>query len=94
MIGCGIIAIQRNRIRHRFRTYRINIICIGIIWYFGGDYIGQVLGNTDAWQDVYSNGYVLNIAIEKDGNRYVGKYILVYSKGDSVRKVEGSDILI
>ena len=57
-------------------------------------YIGQVLDNTDAWQDVYSNGYVLDVAIENDGNRYVGKYILVYSKGDSIRKVEGSDILI
>lgn len=57
-------------------------------------YIGQVLNDTDAWKNVYTDGYVLDIVIEQENNRYIAKYILVYSKGDAVRKVEGSDILI
>ena len=57
-------------------------------------YIGQVLNDTDAWKSVYTDGYVLDIVVEQDGNRYIAKYILVYSKGDAIRKVEGSDILI
>lgn len=58
-------------------------------------YIGQVTEDSEAWQDVYNNGYVLKLKIEADdNNRYVAKYVLVYSKGDAVRKVEGSDVLI
>lgn len=57
-------------------------------------YIGQVLADTEAWKNVYQNGYVLQISIANENNRYIGKYLLVYSKGDAVRKVEGSDILI
>ena len=57
-------------------------------------YIGQVTGNSEAWMDVYNDGYTLEINIENVDNRFVAKYILVYSKGDAVRKVEGTDILI
>ena len=57
-------------------------------------YIGQVLGDPEAWKNVWSDGYVLDIVIENVNNKYVAKYILVYSKGDAIRKVEGSDILI
>lgn len=57
-------------------------------------YISQVTGNSDAWMDVYNDGYTLEIKIENVNNRFVAKYILVYSKGDAVRKVEGTDILI
>lgn len=57
-------------------------------------YIGQVLANTEAWKDVWSNGYSLDFVIEQVNGKYVAKYILVYSKGDAIRKVEGSDILI
>lgn len=57
-------------------------------------YISQVTGNSDAWMDVYNDGYTLEINIENVNNRFVAKYILVYSKGDAVRKVEGTDILI
>lgn len=58
-------------------------------------YIGQVTGNSEAWKDVYNDGYVLDLKIEADdNNRYVAKYVLVYSKGDAVRKIEGADILV
>lgn len=59
-------------------------------------YIGQVTGNTEAWQDVFNNGYTLDVKVEEDTvtHKYVAKYVLVYSKGDAIRKVEGSDILI
>ena len=57
-------------------------------------YIGQVTGDTEAWKTVYDNGYWLDVVIEDIDNKKVAKYVLVYSKGDAVRKVEGSDILI
>lgn len=57
-------------------------------------YIGQILGDTEAWKNVFNNGYVLDITIENVNDQYICKYLLVYSKGDAIRKVEGSDILI
>jgi hypothetical protein len=57
-------------------------------------YIGQVLNDTEAWKNVFNDGYVLDIVIEPVNDQYIAKYILVYSKGDAIRKVEGSDILI
>lgn len=58
-------------------------------------YITSVTGNEKAWESVYTDGFTLNIAIEQgDDGKYIAKYILVYSKGDAIRKVEGSDILI
>ena len=61
-------------------------------------YIGQVTADPDAYIAVQSIGYWLNVTIVSEVvgsvTQYILKYVLVYSKGDSVRKVEGSDILI
>lgn len=61
-------------------------------------YITQVSGNVDAWRDVQSVGYWLDVVITSevvnDATKYIAKYTLIYSKGDSIRKVEGFDILI
>lgn len=58
-------------------------------------YITNVTGNDKAWESVYTDGFYLSIEIVKnDDGKYVAKYLLVYSKGDAIRKVEGSDILI
>jgi hypothetical protein len=61
-------------------------------------YITQVSGNVDAWRDVQSVGYWLDVVITSEVvgsvTKYIATYTLIYSKGDSVRKVEGFDILI
>lgn len=52
----------------------------------------QVLALTNdrnAISRVETQGYWLGIYIEKDGEEYKCKYRLVYSKGDSIRKVDG-----
>jgi len=55
-------------------------------------------GNTTAYKSVQQNGYWYNVEIIKENinNIYknILKYILVYTKGDSVRKIEGSHILV
>lgn len=61
-------------------------------------YITQVSGSEDAWRDVQSIGYWLYVVITtevvNEVTKYIANYLLIYSKGDSIRKVEGSDILI
>jgi hypothetical protein len=61
-------------------------------------YITTLTGDVDAWRDVESLGYWLDVQItqyvENDVTKYKVNYLLVYSKGDSIRKVEGTDILI
>lgn len=61
-------------------------------------YITQVSEDPDAWRDVGSIGYWLDVVITSEvvdnATQYIAKYTLIYSKGDSIRKVEGSDILI
>lgn len=61
-------------------------------------YITQVSGSEDAWRDIQSSGYWLNVVITtevvNEVTKYIANYLLIYSKGDSIRKVEGSDILI
>lgn len=55
-------------------------------------------GNVNAYKNVEQNGYWYNVEIIKEsvGNTYknVLKYILIYAKGDSIRKIEGSHILV
>lgn len=51
-------------------------------------------GDNSAWNSVQSSGYWLNVVIKLDGQVYKAVYTLIYSKGDSIRKVEGYDILI
>lgn len=64
------------------------------------EYIGQITGDRDAWRQVQSLGYWLNIDFESYLNQQTGLtewkavYRLVYSKGDVIRLVEGSDVMI
>lgn len=61
-------------------------------------YITQLTGNEQAWYQVQNNGYyyTVNITTEIQGDKTIYKavYTLVYSKNDTIRKVEGSNILI
>lgn len=61
-------------------------------------YITSLTNDVDAWRDVESMGYWLDVQITQDVvnsvTRYKVNYLLIYSKGDSIRKVEGTDILI
>lgn len=61
-------------------------------------YITQLTNDENAWIDVQNNGYWYTIDIQKETingkTKYIGVYTLIYSKNDTIRKVEGSDILI
>jgi hypothetical protein len=61
-------------------------------------YIENLTNDADAWQSVFNNGYYFKGSIDpvtQNGQtNYVFNYILIYSKGDAVKKIEGSDILI
>ena len=61
-------------------------------------YITSITSDVDAWRDVENLGYWLDVTIsqyvENEIVKYKVNYLLVYSKGDSIRKVEGTDILI
>lgn len=61
-------------------------------------YITQITGDTDAWLTVQSAGYWLDAKIVQETVNGVAKYkisyMLVYSKGDSINFIDGSDILI
>lgn len=61
--------------------------------------ITQLSGDPDAWRDVQSKGFWADVVIVQSVpvsgvTEYTAKYTLVYSKGDVVRKVEGSHNLI
>ena len=56
--------------------------------------IYQLTGDADAYMTMQNAGYWLNVVIEQDGTEYKAVYKLVYGKGDSIRKVEGTDILM
>lgn len=61
-------------------------------------FITSLTDDSDAWRNVYSEGYVLSskVALVKDGDaeHYEYQYMLIYSKGDSIRKVVGTHTLI
>lgn len=61
-------------------------------------YITQLTGDNTAWQTIELNGYIINIELKMQvvngANKYIAEYTLIYSKGDSIRKVEGTHILI
>ena len=61
-------------------------------------YITQLTGDNKAWQTVELNGYVLTVELRQEvingATKYIADYMLVYSKGDSIRKVTGRHILI
>jgi hypothetical protein len=61
-------------------------------------YIGEITNNPNAWQQVQSLGYWLDVSIVPfvvdSVTQYKAVYTLIYSKDDVIRSVEGSDILI
>lgn len=61
-------------------------------------YITTITGQENAWREVYLNGCFFQasiIAETQNGQQiFVFKYLLVYSKGDQVRKVDGTHTLI
>jgi len=62
-------------------------------------YIDQLTGREDSWFDVFNNGWTLDLNTEAfvdygGANAYKITYVLIYSKGDSIKKVEGTDVLI
>lgn len=62
-------------------------------------YISQVTGNPNAWRQVQDTGSYVDLwfttQTTSDGRQEkVANYTLVYSKSDSVRKVNGSNIMI
>lgn len=61
-------------------------------------YITQLSGDADAWMNIQSSGYWVTANVEKyteDGvEKYKINYLLIYSKGDSVNFIDGSDVLI
>lgn len=62
-------------------------------------YITQVTGDPDAWQQVEVRGFWFDANLfsqvgPSGTTEWKAKYVLVYSKSDQIRKVEGSDILI
>lgn len=61
--------------------------------------VEQLTGDPDAWRDVETNGYWLDVNIvpetgPSDTTEYVAYYTLAYSKNDVVRTVKGSHNLI
>ena len=61
-------------------------------------YIYNITADENAWRQIYQEGYFLATNIEKktinNQDTYVFNYLLLYSKGDSIKKVEGLNILI
>lgn len=56
--------------------------------------IFQLTGDSEAWFTVQESGYTISVEIRQDGSEYKAYYKLIYSKGDAICYVEGSDILI
>lgn len=57
--------------------------------------IAQLTNSTEAYATIENQGYWSNIVLVNNGNdEYVAKYRIVYSKGDSIRKVEGTHNLV
>lgn len=60
----------------------------------------QLTGDPDAWHDIQSAGFWLDVVIEQNTQEpsgvqsFVAKYTLAYSKNDVVRKIEGSHNLV
>ena len=61
-------------------------------------YIYNITSDENAWRQIYQLGYYLITSISKvrinNQDTYQFNYTLLYSKGDSIKKVEGQNILI
>ena len=51
-------------------------------------------GNTSAADSVQDTGYYLNVEIKQEDNEYHAYFTLIYAKGDAIRKVVGSNVLV
>lgn len=62
------------------------------------EYIDRLTGVEGAWQSVRDDGYYLEIALQgrntDKSTAYTASYRCVYSKGDAIRKVEGTNIML
>ena len=60
--------------------------------------IVDITGTADAVGQITSMGYWIKVSIEEGPangvTEYYLKYVLVYAKGDAIRKIEGTNILI
>jgi len=57
-------------------------------------FISQITGDNNAWKQVQNIGYWIDCRIVLVGLEYKAIYILIYTKDDVIRKVEGSHILV
>lgn len=61
-------------------------------------FITSITDDENAWRDVYAEGYKLYsqvVSVTANGaEHYEYQYTLIYSKGDSIRKVDGTHTLI
>jgi len=60
-------------------------------------YITQVTGDNEAWRQVASLGYWKSVSIresEEQAGEYESVYTIIYAKGDAVRTVNGTHILV
>lgn len=62
-------------------------------------YIAQITGDDMAWHQIFTSGYWFTVDVKSqttiDGRtEYVLEYLFLYSKGDSIRAVEGRDVMI
>jgi len=61
-------------------------------------YVLDVTGDQSAWQELETVGYQLDVQVEEmrvdERIEYKIKYLLLYAKGDIIRKVEGTHTLI
>lgn len=62
-------------------------------------YVGQQSGDPEAWRQVQNLGYWVTVTVDSDvtsdgRTEYKIVYLLIYSKDDAIRKVEGTHILV
>ena len=62
------------------------------------EYIDRLTGVEGAWQSVRDDGYWLEISLSgrntDKSTAYTASYRCIYSKGDAIRKVEGTNIML
>lgn len=51
-------------------------------------------GDDEAVDNVYSQGYHISCQLVERDNEYECKYVLIYSKGDAIKKIVGSHVLV
>lgn len=61
-------------------------------------FISQTTGDPEAWREIYLNGVWLGLEVTSEiingREEFKIAYVLLYSKGDSIRKIEGTHTLI